>query len=309
MVLVRRGHADRAIEIRQRVVERLRLGFFYAALDFADGVEVFVHLRAIACAELPLQAGDVFAHPVEQAGAAAERLAPIRGAAAFAEQALEHHARMRLRRQGCRRRRPGQIVLVDAGIAVVALADHFHQVHGELERRELGFLPHLLSGDLIDRGAEIVVAAFGPLRLRRAEERRVRGGVGAGICVPELRVAEHSDVALQRFERAERARQIGECAGFSGRRPARDVRSHRDVDEPEAADRFCRRLRQRRHRRDHRVQQRQCDCRAHASQECPPGKGLLRNDHDVFLINWLGAPPGQSRRPVPRCFSCETADC
>ena len=158
-----------------------------------------------AGAELPLQPGDVFAHPVEQAGALAERGAPLRRAAAFAEEALEDDARMRFRRQRGGGRRPREVVLVDAGVAVVALPHHFHQIHRQLQRRQLRLLPHLLRGDLIDGRAEVVVAAFGPLRFRRAQERRVRRGVRARIRVLQLHVADDGDVVHHGRQRAERA--------------------------------------------------------------------------------------------------------
>ncbi len=73
VIFVGRRHANRAIEIGQRVVERLRFGLLYAALDLAHGIEIFGHLGAIGRAELSLQARDVLAHPVEQAGPLAER--------------------------------------------------------------------------------------------------------------------------------------------------------------------------------------------------------------------------------------------
>ena len=132
-----------------------------------------------------------------------------------------------------RRRRPREVVLVHAGVAVVALPDHFHQIHRQLERGQLRLLPHLLRGDLIDRRAEIVVAAFGPLRFGGAQERRIRRGVRAGIRVLQLHVAEHRHVLHHGRQRAERRRQLGQrtrlareastsrCANPSGRRRTR----------------------------------------------------------------------------------------
>ncbi len=119
-----------------------------------------------------------------------QRRAPVGRAAALAEQPLEDDARMRLGRQRRRRRRPGEIVLIDAGVAVVALADRLEQVHRQLERRQLRLLADLLRGDLIDRGAEVVVGALGPLRLGRAQERGVRGRMRAGIGVLQLQVRD-----------------------------------------------------------------------------------------------------------------------
>ena len=120
----------------------------------------------------------------------AQRGAALGRAAAFAEQAFKHDPRMRLRRQRRGGRRPGKIVLVDAGVAVVALADHLQQVHRQLQRRQLRLLADLLRGDLIDRRAEVVVGALGQLRLGRAEERGVRSRVRAGIGVLQLQVGD-----------------------------------------------------------------------------------------------------------------------
>ena len=61
-------------------------------------------------------------------------------------------------------RRPGERVHVDAGVAVVAVADHVVEIGGELQRRQRRVLAELLRGDLIDGGAQLVVGAFGQLR-------------------------------------------------------------------------------------------------------------------------------------------------
>ena len=85
-------------------------------------------LRAIGRAELAVEPRDVLAEPIEQAGAScATRRGAFGGAAAFAEQTFEDDARMRLGRQRRRGRRPGKIVLINAGVAVVALADRLQQ--------------------------------------------------------------------------------------------------------------------------------------------------------------------------------------
>ncbi len=110
------------------------------------------------------EAGDVVLHEVEQAGPAA-RARPARSALLppSPKRRLEHEPRMRLGRQRRRRRRPGQIVLVDAGVAVVALADGLQHVHRQFERRQLRLPADLLGGDLVDRRAEVVVGALGVL--------------------------------------------------------------------------------------------------------------------------------------------------
>ena len=94
-------HADRAVEVRQRVVRRVGLGLLNAALHFADGVQVLVDLGAVGRAELSSAAGR------SRRFTESSRLArlPQRGAAfgraaAFAEQPLEDDPRMRLAGSG-----------------------------------------------------------------------------------------------------------------------------------------------------------------------------------------------------------------
>ena len=97
---------------------------------------------------------------------------------------------MSFRRQRRRRRRPGEIVLIDAGIAVVALADDRQQIHRQLQRRQLRVAADLLGGDLIDRRAQVIIRAFGALGLGGAQERGVRGRMRAGIGVPQFQVRD-----------------------------------------------------------------------------------------------------------------------
>ena len=235
-----------------------------------------------------LQAGDLLGDRIEQAGPLLQRGAAVGGAAAFAEQALEDDPRVRLGGQRRRRRRPREIVLIDAGVAVVALADGREQVHRHLERRQLRLLADLLGGDLIDGRAEVVVGALGQLRPGRAQEGGVGGRVRAGIGVPQLQVRDRRHVLLDRRQRAQDRRKLVEACR-AGRRPAGDVAAHRHVDETEAAQpgRGGRRVGQGGHRGDHRVQQRQRQRRPQAPEERPARQGLLRDDHSDFLI-WNG---------------------
>ena len=197
-----------AIQVGQGIVLGLRLRPLNPALDLAHRVQVLVHPGAVAGAQLALQPRDVVAHPVEQARAASQGGAPLGRGAALAEQALEHHPRMGLGRQRRGGRRPREVVLVDAGIAVVALTDHVEQVHRQLERGQLRLLPDLPGRDLVDGGAQVVVGALGPLRLGRAEERGVRRGVGPGVRVPELEIADHRQLVLHRRQRSQARREL-----------------------------------------------------------------------------------------------------
>ena len=103
MIGERRGDAHRPVQIRHRIVRRPRFGALNLALDFANAVEVLIDANAVGHADSPLEARDVVAEGIEQAGPGSQRRAPGGGRSAFAEEALEHDARMRLRRK--RRRR------------------------------------------------------------------------------------------------------------------------------------------------------------------------------------------------------------
>ena len=182
----------RPLQRRQRRLRRLLLGLLDAPLDLAHGVEILAHPAAVGGAEPAFEPRHVVDDPVENAGVAAQLGAARVGRAAVAEQPLEQHARVGFGRQRRGRRRPRQVVLVDAGEAVVAVADLRDQVGAELERRDRRAAADLLRGDLIDRDAELVVAAFGALRARAAQKRRAgRGMVAAGDGrVPHLEVGD-----------------------------------------------------------------------------------------------------------------------
>ena len=57
---------------------------------------------------------------------------------------------------------------------LVAASDLRDEVRSQFERGNRAVLSNLLCRDLIHRRRQHVIAAFGPLRERRAEERRVR---------------------------------------------------------------------------------------------------------------------------------------
>ena len=190
---------------------------------------------------------------------------------------------MRLGGQGRGRRRPRQVVLVDAGVAVVALPDRLQQVHRQFERRQQRLMPDLLRRDLIDGRAQVVVRAFRPLGRRRAEERGVGRRVGAGIGILQLEVADDGQLIDDRRQRLQRRRQLEQLA-VAARRPPRQVTAHRHVDETEPPHRLGHRAGERRHRRDHGIEQRQRHAGAQSSQERPPWQCFSGDDHRDALI-------------------------
>ena len=158
----------------------LRLGLLDPALDFANGVQIMVDLAAVAGPEAAPQAGDILGHPIEDAGVLPQFDAPFGRAAAIAEEAFEDDTRVGLGGKRRRRRRPGEIVLIRAGEAVIAIADRGQQIHAQLERRQRRVFADVLRGDLVDRRAELVIRAFGHLGLGGAEEGGIGGRVIAG---------------------------------------------------------------------------------------------------------------------------------
>jgi hypothetical protein len=153
----RGGHSHRPIQVRQRVIRRRGLGTLDLPLDLANAVEIMIDSNTIGDAHTLLEPRDVSAERIEQAGAAPQCLAARGRVAALAEKALEDDARVRLGRERSGRRRPGQAILIDARVAVVADAGERVQVHRELERRQLRLAANLLGGDLVDRRAQKIV--------------------------------------------------------------------------------------------------------------------------------------------------------
>ena len=176
-------------------------GLLDAALDFANRIEVLTQPGLVAGAELSSKASHVLGHPVENAATLAQFSAPALGAAPVAEQAFEDHARVSLGGKGRRRRQPGQIVLVRARKAVIAVSNLSDQVRSDFKRRNGCVLADVFRGYLVDRCPQLIVAAFGSLRLRTAEESAVsRRVVARGIRVPELEIRHHRYLIQKRHE-------------------------------------------------------------------------------------------------------------
>src|SRR5215470_5193363 len=100
MVFEYRRRALRLLDRRELKVALL-LGACDAALDVADGVGVFIHLRAVLRAKFALQTRQLILYGIEDALVLPEpRLASLAiSASAVAEQGLEHGARVPLHRQ------------------------------------------------------------------------------------------------------------------------------------------------------------------------------------------------------------------
>ena len=82
---------------------------------------------------------------------------------------VDQIAAKQLGRQRRRRRRPGQVVLINAGVTIVALSRRLQHVHRQLERRQLRVAADLLRGDLIHGRAEIIIRTLRVLGAGGAE--------------------------------------------------------------------------------------------------------------------------------------------
>ena len=131
-----------------------------AAFHFANRLEVLGKFRAVAGTQIAFESAEIFGEGVEQAGPFFERSTAFSEVPPVAKETLEDDARVRFSRQRGRGRRPGEIVLISAGVAIVALTDHLEVVHGQLEGGQLGSLSDALGGDLIDRRSQVVVGAL-----------------------------------------------------------------------------------------------------------------------------------------------------
>ena len=214
-----------------------------------------------------------------------QRRAALGGAAAFAEQPLEHDARMRLGRQRRRRRRPRQVVLVDARVAVVALPDRLQQVHRQLERRQLRLAARSAARRSDRRscpGSSRVLSvhfAFAALRNAAFDVACV-----PGIRVLQLEVAEHRELirrpapATAASATARSARPRPAASTAAGRIPSACRRSRGAA--PGSAGVCASAV------IDGTIASSSGSAtrRAHAAQERPPRQCLLGDDHRDILI-------------------------
>ena len=273
------GDAEGAVEVGGEIVlGDVGLGFLDTAFDLADGVEVFADFGLIGGAEAAFEAGNIFGHPVEEARAFAEGGAAFGDAAALAEEAFEDDTRVGFVGEGRGGRGPGEIVLVNAGVAVVALAGGLEHVHREFERGELGGLADLLGGELVGGGGEAIVVTLGVLGFGGAEEGGVGRGVGAGVGVAQLHVRENGELVAVGREGFEDRREGGERAVGGGGGPTRLVAAHGHEDVAEPAGGFGGGERGRGGGGDHRVEERERERGAHATEEGATGEGLAGED-------------------------------
>ena len=125
-----------------------------ATLQLTDVVHVRIDARLVASAEMGLERAELIDDRVENARVALSIAPSFFRARAIAKQPLEHHARVDLRRQRLRGRRPRDRVGVRAAVAPVAVAEVAHVLDAELQRRENRVLPVLVGDVLIDSDSQ-----------------------------------------------------------------------------------------------------------------------------------------------------------
>ena len=114
-----------------------------------------------------------------------------------------------------------------------------------------------------------------------------RGSPSRAIATGVVDPGQHQDVVLQRLQRRESRRQL--IPGPLGRgHKVPGGGAVRDVDHGETLHRFGRRLRQRRHRGHHALEQRQRHGRTETAQHDPARDRLFGDDHDSVLRIWKG---------------------
>ena len=126
-------------------------------------------------------------HEIEDAFSAFEALVQILlafGGCARAEKLFEDGARIRFGRERQGFGRPGDVVLVSAGIAGVAGTVKTRSFHAELQRIEPREVADLPRGDLIDGNAEVQSGAERFPGVTAGEERRAGAGMVAGTVAP-----------------------------------------------------------------------------------------------------------------------------
>ena len=183
-------------------------GLLDAALDVAHRFGVLVDLGLVLRPERLPQAGQLVVDRIENALVLAQpRLARgTIGAAAVAEQFLEHRARVELHRQRLRLAAPRQRVRVDAAEIAGAGAGVVRRIHRQFERPQLCLAREMPGQQLIHRdiGDDLDFVASASCRAGQKRSRR------AGVNVVPVRLEARQDQHLvaKRRERLENRRHL-----------------------------------------------------------------------------------------------------
>ena len=210
--------------------------------QFANGGEVFVELVAVGVAEFRFQPAGVFRHEIENALVVEVAFGAVLFRFAFdaiGEKPIKNQSRVDLRRHRSRFGPPGEIELIGATVAGIALAGDAALVATQFQRRQARVFAEFFGGNLVHGNADLDVRALGLARLTAGEE----GGGGAGVVAGAVAVrtglvvgetADDLKILLERLQRLENVRQLVISADGFGC-PVLHVRAVRNVDERHAA--------------------------------------------------------------------------
>ena len=173
------------------------------------------------------------------------------GAAAVAEQLLEHRARVELHRQRLRLAAPRQRVRVDAAQVAGARAGVGRRIHRQLERGDLRLAGEVPREQLIHRDVGDDLDFVAPAARRAGQERSGRAGVD--VVPVRLEPGEHEHLVAERRQRLEDRRELeGRALGL--RQPVLHRHAVGHVEGLEPVHRLRRGARE---GRRHGIQQRQ----------------------------------------------------
>ena len=249
-----------------------------APLQLADVVHVGVDARLVAGAEIGLERAELPDDRVENARVALPVAPSLFRARAIAEQPLEHHARVDLRRQRLRRRRPRDRVGVGAAVAPVAVAEVAGVLDAELQRREDRVLPVLVGDVLVDGDAQERAHRVAS-RPRAGQQHRAARVIAARLVrrrhrLRHVEAADQDDAVAEWLQRLRDEGEV-EVLPVLERTPVARRCAVRVPDADEAPHRRRGGQPRGRQRRHHRLEQRQRQRDAGTAQKRPPSNVLL----------------------------------
>src|ERR1700677_2423296 len=124
-----------------RLGHRLAHGNLDAPLDFPNVLQIGIHPRAVARAQILLEKRDFMRHRIENTGVLFASQNALFRTGTIAEQAFEGHPRVDLRRKRLCWRGPRYRVGVRTAVAPVAVTEIAGILNAELDRRQDCVLP------------------------------------------------------------------------------------------------------------------------------------------------------------------------
>ncbi len=285
-------HQVRVVGKQRRNPERFRelLGagigmrgrLLHPPLHVPHRVDILVHRLAIAGAERPLQPAERPGHRIENAPIAPQPRQPRRAGRPVAEQPLEHHRRIGFHRQRAIGRDPRERIDIRAAVAPLAAAHREVGFERQFQRAQRRLLAQLVGRILIHRPPGAQIRALRVLDPHPAQitPARARMRPAARIHRIARHVGEPADDGQMLAERRQRPQDGRDLERLARGRRNEIPHDHpvRQVHHPEPLDR-CGRRRDRRERRDHRIEPRQRHHSPEPSQNRAAGQRALGHHH------------------------------